>query len=164
MTHDDLLRWFHYDPETGDWTRLAKQGRGIRRSKQVGTLCNGYHTITIDRKQYKAHVLAWFYMTGEWPSRQVDHRDNSPLNNIWSNLRLATNAENGQNRHRPSRNNKSGYLGVSRSSRHRWRATISDGEKQVVLGHFDTPEEASDAYLAGKKELHPFYEPKVEPK
>jgi len=59
---------------------------------------------------------------------------------------------------KPSRNNKSGYRGVSwHKNPHgggRWVAVIYFQGKRYRLGFFDTPEEASKAYLEGKEHIH----------
>jgi hypothetical protein len=39
----------------------------------------------------------------------------------------------------------------------RYRATIKAEGRRRCLGRYDTPEEASAAYLAAKRELHPFW-------
>lgn len=82
----------------------------------------------------------------------VDHINGDGLDNRRSNLRVATNAENGRNR-RISVANKSGFKGVD-FNRGRWRATIRDGSRPVFLGRFKTPEEAHDAYCKAAVKLH----------
>ncbi|UQJ95255.1 putative homing endonuclease [Klebsiella phage CPRSA] len=61
------------------------------------------------------------------------------------------------------KNNKSGYRGVCWSSRaEKYRATIGIDGKQIHLGYFDTPEEASKAYHQKAKETFgDFYNPLV---
>lgn len=110
LTVERLRAILHYDPETGEfrWLQRAKS----RRAK-VGNTSKQRHTIlriTIDRKQYKGHRLAWFYMTGEWPER-IDHKDRNSLNNRWSNFRVATRSQNQWN-HKKYKNNTSGVTGL----------------------------------------------------
>lgn len=59
---------------------------------------------------------------------------------------------------KPRKNNKSGYRGVSLNKRtNRYAADITFKGKRHHLGEFDTAEEAHDAYLKAKEELHEPY-------
>ena len=59
---------------------------------------------------------------------------------------------------KPRKNNKSGYRGVSLNKRtNRYAADITFKGKRYHLGEFDTAEEAHDAYLKAKEELHEPY-------
>jgi hypothetical protein len=79
----------------------------------------------------------------------VDHRDGNGLNNQRENLRIATHAENMQNR-RIFKNNKSGYKGVFyRQSKGKWVAQI----RRFHIGYYDDPIEAAKAYDQWAKEL-----------
>jgi hypothetical protein len=79
----------------------------------------------------------------------VDHKDRNGLNNTRSNLRIATRAQNGQNR-KVHKNNKSGYKGVTYyKSRNLWRASITVDGKCKTLGYYDTPEMAGYSYNQG---------------
>lgn len=85
---------------------------------------------------------------------QVDHRDGNPLNNVRSNLRIATRSENQMNRG-AMRNNKLGIKGVSFvKSRGTYQCQITFYGKDIFLGHFKTAEEARDAYQAAALEYH----------
>ena len=66
------------------------------------------------------------------------------------NLRLVTNQQN-LNNMRPK--GKSGYKGVSQIGG-RFRARIYPNNKQIILGNFDTAEEASEAYKKAAKALY----------
>ena len=93
---DGLRRLFHYNPLTGIFTRLiAVAGRGGGRvGDRPGWVkpgrYGGYLLICVERRIYRAHRLAWLYMTGNWPSAFLDHVDLNKKNNIFSNLREAT--------------------------------------------------------------------------
>lgn len=83
---------------------------------------------------------------GAVPGALVDHCDMNGLNNRRSNLRLASMQENQRNRNAQS-NNTSGYKGVSWHQRHgKWYAHITVDGRRKHLGHFDTAEEAANAY------------------
>ena len=55
----------------------------------------GHIRICIMRVKYLAHRLAWLYVTGSWPSQDIDHIDGDPTNNRFANLREVTHQENG---------------------------------------------------------------------
>jgi len=119
-------------------------------------MSGGYLQIYIDRRPYLAHRLAWLYVHGEWPgSGYIDHVNGNKLDNRLNNLREATNGQNMQNQVRPHKNNRSGYLGVSRS-RDRYVAQIRKNNKTYHLGVFDTPEDAHARYLHEKQRLHEY--------
>ncbi len=75
---------------------------------------------------------------------QIDHKDGDGLNNRRSNLRPATNAENGRNRS-IQKNNTSGFNGVHKSGK-AWVASIRVDGRRINLGRFAAPELASAAY------------------
>lgn len=110
-----------------------------------------------NRLRYAARC-AWAHYHGEWPAGQVDHINGDHTDNRIANLRDLTNAQNAQNRTRAKSDNPTGLLGVSvdrRSSRYRARIMLNGRMKS--LGYHATPEDAHEAYLAAKRELHPHW-------
>jgi hypothetical protein len=84
----------------------------------------------------------------------VDHISGDKLDCRRENLRIATNAENLQNRGM-QRNNTSGFKGVSWYRRDgKWHARIGFNGKDKHLGYFDTAEAAYEAYCKAARELH----------
>jgi HNH endonuclease len=149
-THRRLTRHMAYHPRTGKFTWRVNRIHGGKVGDEVGHVHRFPRTgrvvyrIYFDGRYYKASVLAWFYMTGEWPTKMVDHIDGDTLNNRWRNLRLATASQNAMNSKRP-RSNTSGHKGVF-IDRGRIRAAIKVDGKKLYLGHFETVEEAAAAY------------------
>lgn len=107
ITADRLRELLIYEPLTGLWCWLVRPSNRCHKGWFPGTINiagghghsqNPYRRFKIDGKNYYAHDLAYLYMTGEWPKDQVDHEDRDSLNNIWVNLRPATNGENQLNK------------------------------------------------------------------
>jgi hypothetical protein len=141
----DLL---HYDPATGVFVWLMNRGGTAWKGSIAGsTIAHGYRLIKVDRHLYGAGPLAWLYMTGEWPSDDVDHRDLDKDNNRWGNLRKATRPQNIQNT-RVRKNNLTGLKGVTRHKECKgyYIARITVGKERRYLGFFDCPAAAHLAY------------------
>jgi hypothetical protein len=154
IDHSYLLEILHYDPDAGVF-QWAKPRPKIRVGQRAGTLHHrGYIYLEIDGKHCAAHRLAWFYVTGERPAKQVDHINRDKSDNRFFNLRLA---EHGQNRANSRHNNKNGFKGVTH---HKWlktkpyQAQITFQKKVIYLGCYATPEEASAAYKEAAERFH----------
>jgi hypothetical protein len=157
LTHDRLLYLVDYNPLTGVFVNKVSR-RKSRAGQVAGTSHNGgYRLIKVDRKNYLAHRLAWFYVHGKWPDHQIDHINGDKKDNRIANLRQATCSENMQNIRLAQKRSKSGVRGVSWvASRSRWVAQISVGGKQKNLGRFDDIEAAINAYQQARTIFHPY--------
>lgn len=157
----DVRRLLSYDPESGVFTRLVSTGGAAAGSVAGYVAVRGNRSISVNKKRFAEHRLAWFFMTGEWPKNEIDHIDGNPLNNRFSNLREATSSQNKQNRHKARSDNKHGLIGaykhcVSAKGVTRWRARIQVDGVVKHIGLFDSAELAQAAYIEAKRQLHPF--------
>lgn len=99
LTQKRLKQLVHYNPETGVFTRASCTKRsGGRIGDTIGNRSSGYLQVSLDGEQHLLHRLAFLYMTGEFPSEVVDHRNKVRDDNRWSNLRACTRSENEMNK------------------------------------------------------------------
>ena len=143
LSHKRLLELVHFDPVVGVFIRRVANG-----TAKTGDICgyvrpDGYIAISVDgRGSFLGHRLAWFYVTGEWPSDHTDHINGSRSDNRFSNLRKATARQNCSNTG-PQTNNTSGVKGVYWSRiRRKWVAQIGANRRVLNLGGFDRLEDA----------------------
>ena len=158
LTAERVRELFHYDQDTGVFTRrVTRQGLKARAGDIAGTRKpSGYLSIWICGANFMVHRLAWLYVHGTWPEGQVDHINQVKADNRIANLRVATHAENMQNR-KPYKTNSTGLRGVYRRKTqpdHLFYAAIKVNRKTINLGAFRTAEEAHAAYCAAAARLH----------
>lgn len=149
LSAEDLRELVVYDKNTGAFRRLIK-GR-------VGSpyTVDGYIRLRIDGVSFRAHRLAWLYVTGDWPSNQIDHINGNRADNRFENLRDVTTKQNTMNQREAHKNNKSGLLGVRvRSDGSGFYASIKIDGKARYLGSFKDALAAHDAYVTAKREYH----------
>jgi hypothetical protein len=89
ISHDRLLELVLYDPETGTvMARMARPKGGVRVGDRLGTATKDGLVITLDGKSYPLHNIAWFYVHGEWPEKQLNKLDGDAANIAIANLAL----------------------------------------------------------------------------
>ena len=137
ITQEELQAVLDYDEDTGIFT---KNGRKVGGSDK-----DGYITIGIKYKVYKAHRLAWLYFNGSFPLNNIDHINHIRSDNRIINLREVSNTENHHNRGK-HKLNTSGHVGVTWDKWHnKWKAQIHFNGKHIHLGYFSSKEEAIKA-------------------
>lgn len=157
ITQSRLRELLDYNPDTGVFVwREWRGGTAFKGSVAGRPNTTGYTEIKVDGARYMAHRLAWLFVHGYLPSKEVDHINRVREDNRISNLRVANRFENSQNRNR-QKNSTSKVAGVCWCKDHKmWRARISVNNKRIHLGRFHSLEEAKAARAAAKKELHKF--------
>jgi hypothetical protein len=154
LTAEEVKKILDYRPETGELVWRERTARCVQIGDVAGCVDKqGYITVGIRKKIYKAHRLAWLIKCNDWPNGLIDHIDGNKSNNRWSNLRLVNETGNSENVRRPSKRNQSGFMGVI-SVNGGWRASITVQRKTRYIGTFDTPEKAHQAYLEAKRKFH----------
>lgn len=137
LTQSILKSRFRYDPTSGlFFSRSARRVVGNR-------MRDGYLRIEIGGRSYMAHRLAWLYMTGDWPTDQIDHANLDKTDNRIANLRLSDLRLNAGN----CRRRRAGLKGATfHKQTGRWQASIKSFGRSKYLGLFDTEQAAHDAY------------------
>lgn len=150
ISQQRLMELLIYNPSTGDF--MGKNGL------KVGIPHNrGYVLIRVDGARYLAHRLAWLYMTGRWPTHEIDRANGVKNDNAFANLREATRSQNCMNRS-VQRNNSIGLKGVTKRTQKKlskpYIAHIKVDKRRIYLGYFATAEEAFNAYCAAAQAHH----------
>lgn len=151
LTNRRLKELLNYDPETGIFVWKINKANIFAGTVAGRNRPDGYIVITIDKKKYYAHRLAFLYMEGYIPENMVDHIDRNPSNNKWDNLREVRMTCNAHNCNL-SKRNKSGINGVRwKNSRNKWIADIRANDKNIYLGYFNTKLDAAKARWEAEK-------------
>lgn len=87
ITLERLREAVNYDPSTGWFTWRIKTGKSVVVGRRVGSVDpNGFRYLRIDKKDFLAQRLAWFYVKGEWPAKKLRHKDGDRDNNRFENI------------------------------------------------------------------------------
>lgn len=161
LTREQAKANLLYEKSTGVFRWAVSKGN-VTAGKIAGTNHSGYLTVSINKKQYFLHRLAWLIEYGKWPENFIDHINGDKKDNRLENLRDVCYSENNQNLHRAKSTNKSGFLGVAWHGKTRnWQASIRINGKCTHLGYFNCPQEAHRAYLDKRAEVRPISRPSI---
>ena len=167
LTEEEKLKeTFNYIPDTGEFyykdSRPLNHFKTVRSMLRWQTMFAGkliynpdsssgptYNKLNLDGRKYKAHRVAWLFMTGSWPNGEIDHINRDGMDNRFSNLRDVPKSDNMRNAS-IKKNNKSGVKGVYwRKDISKWVAngcSVIDGiSRKVYLGAYTSIEAASAA-------------------
>jgi hypothetical protein len=156
LTAEHVGTLLSYDPETGVLTWRVRRG-GTASAGSVAGCRNkdGYLVFSLCNRIQYAHRVAWLLTHGAWPDGDIDHRDGNRSNNALANLRDVTRRVNLENRRRAAPNTTTGLIGAGKGKPNGgYRSRICVNGKERHLGTFATPEQAHEAYVAAKRQLH----------
>lgn len=158
LTAQMLKVYLHYNPETGVFTRIQTYCNRVKAGSVAGSTARSKNGVSIKLfgKSYRAHRLAWLYMTGAWPDRDIDHKNGDPMDNRFSNLRDVSRSINAGNSRRHRRRKHALPMGVTRNSNKSkcYSAAISVNGHKTHIGVFESSMDAHKAYMEAKRELH----------
>jgi hypothetical protein len=117
----------------------------MRGKRAGGPNGEGYVQIKINGATYGAGRLAWLWMTGRWPEKEIDHENRVRGDNRWTNLREATRSTNCINK-MFHRQNRHGFRGLKIQTNGRYQAVLTVGQVEYYCGTYGTKEEAAMAY------------------
>lgn len=139
-----------YSPQTGVFLRKI----GFRKGSRAGCLNkrNGYIVISIGNRLYYAHRIAWIYVHGDEPFREIDHINRDRGDNRIANLRIATRHQNQGNR-KVRIDSMSQMKGVRfHKCSGLWHAQITVNRKIISLGYHRSSDQAQASYASAAKE------------
>lgn len=160
IPQDKLRELFEYDPLTGHVTYKARGYKHFKdvdawqewnqkyAGKRAGNISirksDGYRRrlISVRGTPRGEHRIIWALMKGYPLPKQIDHINNDATDNRWENLRDGTGIN--QRNKSKSRNNTSGYTGVTKCPvTGKWRAQCGFKRKTHYLGVYADKEEAA---------------------
>lgn len=149
ITKEEALRVFEYRDGKLYW-KISKQK--ILKGGEAGSLFqNGYRNVSYNGKHMYTHRIIFLMHHGYLPPR-LDHINGNPLDNRIENLRECNQSQNMWNR-AVNKNNTSGFKGVYKVG-NKWLAKICTNYKSKYIGTFNTVEEAKEAVMKYRKEIH----------
>ena len=156
MTAAQARELLDYEPDTG-LLMWRETGRGRRANRMAGSPDkHGYLQTRVQGRIYFNHRLAWLLVHGSWPENVIDHINGDKSDNRIANLRDVSRRTNQENQRKAALSNKTtGLLGASRHRKTgKFVASIQTNRKTKYLGLYVTPEQAHEAYVKAKHQLH----------
>ena len=156
LTQARLKELLHYDPDTGVFTNLVTRNGRAKIGAEAGYVNTlGYVVVQVERLRTHAHRLAWLYVTGNWPTNQIDHINRVRSDNRFCNLRDVTASENVHNTSDSAKNTSGVRNVVWHKKNKKWQAQIKVNNKYKYLGQFT---DLAQARLVAEKAIS-LYQP-----
>lgn len=90
ITLQDIQSRYSYDPETGKltWAKTFQTngGKYINIGDQAGRYKGAQYQITVRGHTLNGRRVAWWIMTGAWPTKQIITANGDPRDLRWANL------------------------------------------------------------------------------
>jgi len=146
-----LREMFTLDAASGKLIRKLSSG-GELAGSVAGGKTSAYPSVNVMRSLYLVHRVIYFMATGVDPiGFKVDHRNGDTSDRRPSNLRLATQSENGCHRVKMDSRNTSGHRGVYWSKKDNlWIARVYKSKKKVHCSYHKRLEDAAAAADAAR--------------
>lgn len=155
-TATGVLRWRRRPTSDFNSARVCAIWNARWAGKEAGSFDkDGYREVSVGDVALKAHRIAWAWMTGAWPTDDIDHKDGDKSNNRFDNLRDVPRSVNAENLRTARSDNMTGRLGVSlHKASGLYHSCIKAGGRKHSLGYFRDPDAAHAAYVTAKRRLH----------
>lgn len=154
ISQQELKHFLNYDEDTGvfTWKTIAKKS-----NRKAGDIAGclgkcGYLQITINSKQYRAHNLAYLYITGNYV-QGLDHINGDRTDNRFSNLRVCDQKGNSANS-KIFKTNSTGIKGVTLDKKSKLYIAQIMADSIRYRKCFKTLEEAADWVRIVREEAH----------
>lgn len=147
-TLNAMKECLRYDGETGKFYWIKKPTKYSKVT--LGTEAGGSNTkyrytlITFLGQKVYAHRLAWFFVTGSFPTKFIDHINGNGEDNRIENLREVERSGNSRNQaiHRSGK-----VPGVFRTDSGRFQVIKRIKNKNYYLGVYDSNDEAYQVFV-----------------
>lgn len=140
----EIRDFLSYERDTGVFRWIRSPQNRIKVGLEAGSPNQtGYVLIKFRGRFYVRSRLAWWFVHGEMPPSDLDHRNGNRVDDRIDNLRPATGYQNARNGKGYGR---CPYRGVRQHSCGRWEARITVEHQQINIGLFDTADAAAKAY------------------
>ena len=155
LTQNKLKELLSYDEKTGIFTWKVSNSNRVKVGSIAGTRRpDDYLIIMINKKGYRAHQLAWFYVHGYFPENDIDHINRKRKDNRIKNLREISRQCNLRNSKKRV-SNTSGITGIYwHKINSKWVSTIKINYQTYHLGSFIDYNEAVCIRLAAEQCLN----------
>ena len=149
--------------EARDGKLYARAASGTRwlAGRRVGSVSDsGHRAVSVDGVKLYEHRVMYAMTHGEWPTSDVDHRNQSKADNVPNNLRLSDHSRNAQNAG-IRRDNTSGYRNVSwDAARQKYTVHVTRRGKTYTFGRHDDLEFADLVAQEARRKLFGSFAPK----
>lgn len=140
LTQEQLKELLEYFPETGQFFWKVSKGSHGKLNKEAGKnpcKIHGYCFIRINKRAYRAHHLAWLYVYGCFPEKDIDHINRNRADNRLENLREVERSVNNLNS-----SLRKGYYFSKNKGKYVVERMFKG--KKIYGGQYSTEEEARD--------------------
>ena len=152
--YEDLYDYLMYNPWTGVFYWKISPKYDINIGDIAGSSDkDGYITLCIKGKRYKAHRIAWLFVYGYMPKIDIDHKDQITHHNWINNLRHTSRSVNNRNSG-IRKDNTSGIKGVMWDKQSKqWEALIHIKGKSIYLGRYKEIIDAAKARCKAEQNI-----------